>query len=178
MMFKECRYDQVKFLYAYFRMIDLSLDRSKWREWNDLRVYYGGKVMPNDVIKYLKSNFKIDNTLPVGLHSHKKMSCRFKLINLFTTRILFSENELILIINLLSQFNKAIVSDYKKYVKELEELRLAISEFYINRIGSYLNKRDLIMVEKVEHFLQSHNSITLPIEDVLPKDFNEVIKNE
>ena len=73
------KYSQLLFLYAYLRLIDLSLDRSRWGEWDSFLVYFKNIVYPTQIIQYLKESFDfIESDLHLETMLPKKKTVIYK----------------------------------------------------------------------------------------------------
>jgi len=56
------KYNEILFIYAYLRQIDLSLDRVRWTSWNELQYYFKDQLQPLQIIGYLERKFQLPNT--------------------------------------------------------------------------------------------------------------------
>lgn len=56
------KYTQLLFLYAYLRLIDLSLDRSKWTSWTEFQDYFKRFPAPSLVAQYIIDSFDLPKT--------------------------------------------------------------------------------------------------------------------
>ncbi|KFF08295.1 hypothetical protein IX38_05870 [Chryseobacterium luteum] len=58
----QINYSQLLFLYAYLRLINLSLDRNRWTTWDELQSYFKNIMAPSKVAQYLISSFHLPKT--------------------------------------------------------------------------------------------------------------------
>jgi hypothetical protein len=124
------KYSQLLFLCAYLRLIDLSLDRSRWTPWIEIQHYFKNVIAPNQIIQYLKKNFQFTNEdiEQVVFFLQKKTTIdKFRFI--FFNRFLLKQDEVLYCFKLLLTFEKIIKSDMESYNLEVEKLRIDIAEF-------------------------------------------------
>ncbi|UZT99174.1 hypothetical protein ODZ84_06275 [Chryseobacterium fluminis] len=58
----QINYSQLLFLYAYLRLINLSLDRNRWTTWDELQDYFNNITAPSKVAQYLINSFNLPGT--------------------------------------------------------------------------------------------------------------------
>ena len=165
-------YSQLLFLYAYLRLVDLSLDRNKWTTWDELQDYFKNIIAPSQIAQYLinifnlpQTDFKNFNFTP----QNKSLLNRLRPI-IFKTFPL-NQNEVLYCCKLLFQFDEALHSDIKKYHLGIERIRVDIAEYYSNVLGRMILWNDLDKLMKIEHFWQSEKIDISKLEEFIPKDF-------
>lgn len=168
----QLNYSQLLFLYAYLRLTDLSLDRSRWTVWSDLQDYFKNIVTPSQVIQYLtnicqlpKTDFMNFNFIP------EEKSILNKLKPLVFNNFFLKQNEVLYCCKLLSTFNEVLLSDIQTYNVEIEKMRIDIAKFYSDILGRMILSKDLDKLMKVEHYFQNERIETIKLEEFIPKDF-------
>lgn len=165
-------YQKLLFLYGYLRMIDLSLDRSRWNLWIELKVYFKNTVTPAEVALYLLNSFglsKVDSEDFTFLPVKKSNINKLKPI-LFKTFTL-SEEEVLYCCKLLFNFKDILDSDKKSYDIEIEKLRQDIALYYNGVLGAMILWKDLDKLMRIAHFLQHDDLIVLELNEFIPGDF-------
>ncbi|WP_343687764.1 hypothetical protein [Chryseobacterium gleum] len=165
-------YSQLLFLYAYLRLVDLSLDRSRWTTWDELHDYFKNIIAPSQITQYLinifnlpQTDFKNFNFIP----QNKSLLNRLRPI-VFNT-VPLKQNEVLYCCKLLFQFDEALHSDIKKYHLGIERIRIDIAEYYSNVLGRMILWNDLEKLMKIEHFWQNEKIDISKLEEFIPKDF-------
>lgn len=165
-------YSQLLFLYAYLRLVDLSLDRSRWTTWDELQDYFKNIIAPSQIAQYLinifnlpQTDFKNFNFIP----QNKSLLNRLRPI-VFNT-VPLKQNEVLYCCKLLFQFDEALHSDVKKYHLGIERIRIDIAEYYSNVLGRMILWNDLEKLMKIEHFWQNEKIDISKLEEFIPKDF-------
>ncbi|WP_313000605.1 MULTISPECIES: hypothetical protein [Chryseobacterium] len=165
-------YSQLLFLYAYLRLVDLSLDRSRWTTWDELQDYFKNIIAPSQIAQYLinifnlpQTDFKNFNFIP----QNKSLLNRLRPI-VFNT-VPLKQNEVLYCCKLLFQFDEALHSDIKKYHLGIERIRIDIAEYYSNVLGRMILWNDLEKLMKIEHFWQNEKIDISKLEEFIPKDF-------
>lgn len=160
------------FLYAYLRLVDLSLDRSRWTTWDELQDYFKNIIAPSQIAQYLinifnlpQTDFKNFNFIP----QNKSLLNRLRPI-VFNT-VPLKQNEVLYCCKLLFQFDEALHSDVKKYHLGIERIRIDIAEYYSNVLGRMILWNDLEKLMKIEHFWQNEKIDISKLEEFIPKDF-------
>ncbi|THV63150.1 MULTISPECIES: hypothetical protein [Chryseobacterium] len=165
-------YSQLLFLYAYLRLVDLSLDRSKWTTWDELQDYFKNIIAPSQIAQYLinifnlpQTDFKNFNFIP----QNKSLLNRLRPI-VFNT-VPLKQKEVLYCCKLLFQFDESLHSDIKKYHLGIERIRIDIAEYYSNVLGRMILWNDLEKLMKIEHFWQNEKIDISKLEEFIPKDF-------
>lgn len=164
------KYKQLLFLYAYFRYADLSLDRSRWFNWNEFQKFSGKKISPSEVLFYLKEKFNISNFENEFLIANKKVGLISRIKSFVTKDIFLTEESMRYYCELLYLFKQELEKNDNVYDQEIEKLRIDIALFYMNELKPWISKRDLDKLMKIEHFQES-NSSTLKLINFIPDDF-------
>lgn len=153
------RYQNLIFLYAYLRQIDLSLDRSRWQKWIDLKNYYSTQINASKVSDKLQEFLNLHLTKHSFSYCSKppsfwrSFSSFFQKKNLKTNYL--TDTEILYCCQLLNRFDALLKRDYSEYPLEAESLRIEIAKFYSNVLEHKLYNRDLRRAIAVEHFMQS-----------------------
>lgn len=165
-------YRQLLFLYAYLRLIDLSLDRSRWTSWNEFQDYFRSKLQPVQVIEYLKRNFQLPNTdFEAFIFSPEKKSTIKKMKSVIGKSQFLSQDEIFYCCKLLWVFDKELKSDIKEYNLDIEKVRIDISKFYSEVLGLLISHKDLNRLMKVEHYEQNNKNEVIEMSEFVPNDF-------
>lgn len=166
------KYNQLLFLYAYFRHIDLSLDRSRWTSWDQLKDYYTNRLKPASVIEYLNRSFDLEKTdLNKLVFSLEKKSLLKRLRLTVAQNLLFKQKEILYCCKLLWDFERELHSDTKEYNLKIEKLRINIAEFYSEFLELMISKKDLEELMKIEHYLQNNKIEVSNLDEFIPNDF-------
>ena len=169
----EIKYNQVIFLYAYLRALDLSIDRSRWTLWEDLQSYFKDFVLPSDVIQYIRNKLfltELDFQKNVLVKPRGRID---RLNTIILGQVQLKKDEILYICKLLYDFDKILNSENKSYNLEIEKLRIDIAKFYTEVLETLITKKDLARVMKVEHFEQSDSIETVKLDKFIPNDFIE-----
>jgi hypothetical protein len=132
------QYEQIVFLHAYLRQIDLSLDRCRWTNFSELKLYYRDKINPDEVIGFLSE--KVDKSvIQADLNYElKEPSFSEKLFNLLLKLSgksnFLTTSELSHLRKLMLSFKELLQSPLISYNEEIESLRLNIAMFYSYRL--------------------------------------------
>jgi hypothetical protein len=168
----QLNYSQLLFLYAYLRLVDLSLDRNKWTTWDELQDYFKNIISPSQIAQYLINTFNLPKTDFKNFHfipQNKSLFNRLRPI-VFKTFPL-KQDEVLYCCKLLFQFDEALHSDIQKYHLGIERIRIDIAEYYSNVLGRMILWNDLDKLMKIEHFWQSEKIDISKLEEFIPKDF-------
>jgi hypothetical protein len=166
------KYSQLLFLYAYLRLIDLSLDRSRWTSWDELQDYFKTILVPSLVVQYLINHFNLPETdLKNFTFSLKEKPLINRLRPILLKKILIEQNEILYCCKLLCDFDQALNSNNKSYNVEIERLRIDIATYYSDFLGRMILWKDLDKLMKVEHFLQNDKIETIELKNFIPDDF-------
>lgn len=166
-------YQQLLFLYAYLRQIDLSLDRSRWTSWHKLRDYYLKWPRPIQVIEYLERNFRLpNNDFEQFIFTPEKNTFKKKIKSAVWKNEVLNENEIMYYCKLLWNFDKELNSETKKYNSGIEELRIEVAKYYTEILKSLISNKDLVKLMRVEHFGQNENVEVIELSEFMPNEFN------
>jgi len=167
------QYKQLLFFYAYLRMIDLSLDRSRWGNGNEFLAYSKTMIPPKMMIKFIQENSNLEinpNLINVELPKDRNTLIK-RLFKIVFNYILLSESDILYCCNVLQEFDKILTLDIKDYNFDVEALRQKIAIYYSTRLESYISSKDLKKVMQIEHFCQNENLIVFPMCEFVPSDF-------
>lgn len=169
------KYNQLLFLYAYLRLIDLSLDRSRWTSWNEIQDYFKNILAPSLVAQYLTNSFHLPKTdfKNFSFISEEKSRLNKAKPILFKTLSL-KQNDIIYCCKLLFDFDEVLNSHNESYHLGIEKLRVDIAKYYSNVLGRIILWKDLDKLMKIEHFWQSEKIDISKLEEFIPQDFYEV----
>ncbi len=168
----QINYSQLLFLYAYLRLVDLSLDRNRWTTWNELQDYFKNIISPNLVSQYLINNFHLPETDFKNFNfipKEKSLLNRLKPI-VFNTFSL-KQDDILYCCKILSDFDEVLRSDLRKYHVGVEKIRIDIAQYYSRFLGRLILWKDLNRLMKIEHFWQSEKIDISKLEEFIPKDF-------
>lgn len=169
------KYSQLLFLYAYLRFIDLSLDRSRWSLWNELKLYLENKITPDEVLTYLDENFQINKENNLHTFTSRGIIERIKCeINKIFKIYKLKDSELANYVYFLVGIDKFIHSDKQHYDLEVEQFRIQIAKFYTEVLQQMISNKDLIKLMKMEHFNQNINLDVTALIEFLPEDFIKI----
>lgn len=168
---KQITYNQLLFLYAYLRQIDLSLDRSRWTSWNELQNFFKDRIQPTQVIEYLKNNFDLNETEFSTFISIKQKTIFDKLKFSIIKKILFEEGEILYCCKLLLDFERYLNSNINSYNLEIEKLRIDIAQYYTKILSYMISKKDLDKLMKIEHYEQNRKNRKVKLIEFIPRDF-------
>ena len=146
--------------YAYFRCVDLSLDRLKWGTWTDFVLFFQNNFPPNKIQAILERyNQIINNDRGESLQIK-----RFKVFSIFAAEPLVEKNLSIDAFQLLDELGFFLT---KKECSndEAEAFRMKVSSFYLNELKSEISRKDSDMANSVEHYLQAPTIKTTPLVD-------------
>lgn len=166
----QIRYGQLLFLYAYLRLIDLSLDRSRWSSLSNLRFYFKSTITIYQVIQYLENSFHLTETdLTTFVYHSKKRSITEKLNFAIFREVFLTEDDIVYCYKLLWDLEKILNSDLEKYNLEIEKLRIDIAKYYGKVLGELILNKDLDKLMRIEHFEQ--NCKVVKLNEFVPNDF-------
>jgi hypothetical protein len=168
----QINYSQLLFLYAYLRLVDLSLDRNRWTTWDELQDYFKNIISPNLVSQYLFNNFHLPETDFKNFNfvpQEKPLLNRIKPI-IFQTFSL-KQDEILYCCKILFHFDEALHSDLRKYHVGIEKIRIDIAQYYSGFLGRLILWKDLDRLMKIEHFWQSEKIDISKLDEFIPMDF-------
>ncbi len=166
-------YDDLIFIYAYFRYIDLSLDRSRWNLWFEVKSFFSDKLQAADVLNYLVQKYgipQIDIDWKSYVVPYKRRIFLKKIFNLYLYEV-----EILYIYKILKTFEQYLDLDIKNYNITIEKLRLdaAILNTYI--LEAKISSKDLRQLMRVVHFNVANKDETIGLQCFYPKNFKEEI---
>jgi hypothetical protein len=162
------KYDFIVFLYAYLRQTELSMDRSRWSTWTELKEYYKKRIAPGRVAMLLLTTAGIT---PSEINEAEvKRSSGWQKFKDIINRIIFGkcymkEVEILYCYQQLMAFEKAVNSDIEQYNMDLEKLRVNICLITYNVIKSKLPIKRKLKAQQVEHYNQNRIGVTIPISE-------------
>lgn len=166
------QYDRLLFLYAYFRQINLSLDRSRWASWSEFQAYYKGRIEPAQVIEYLKKSFQLPSTDWENFTFYPEERTSVKRLKKMVWKDNFlKQNEILYGCKLLWEFDKELKSDIQEYNLNREKLRVDVTVFYNEVLGLLISHKDLNRLMKVEHYEQNDKIEVIKMSEFVPDDF-------
>ena len=172
MKVKSAKYNQLLFIYACLRQIDLSLDRSRWTSWNRLQVYFKDKLQPAQIIEYLVRNFQLPNTdFEQFIFIPEKRNFIRKLKSVIGKDQFLKQNEILYCCKLLWSFDKELKSNIKEYNLNIEKLRIDIAEYYSEVLSAMISNKDLKRLMKIEHYEQNEKIEVFEIKEFVPDDY-------
>lgn len=158
-------YDFLVFLYAYLRQLDLSLDRSRWTSFEELRKYYQNQIDPALISRCLlnKSGLSIqDNNVHYTIEKKNYLDrVKYK----FKKQYYLTENEIYYCCKNLLKLSNYLFAHQKVEKIELEKLRIDLTKFTYDILEFRILDRDVKKAMKIEHYLESNPT------DVKIKDF-------
>jgi len=167
------QYNQLLFLYAYLRLIDLSLDRSRWTSWDEFQNYFKNIPAPYLVLQYLTNSFHLPETdLKNFSFFPEEKSVINRLRTILFKNISLQQDEILYCCKLLFDFDEILNHDNKNYHIGIEKLRINIAIYYSDFLGRMILWKDLDKLMKVEHFFQNDRIETIELKNFIPDDFN------
>lgn len=161
------KYEFILFLYAYLRQADLSLDRSRWTAWNELKEYYRRGIEPGRVATLLLSTTGITaQSVDVKVGAATRwQKCRNFIYRNFLRKNYLTEAEILYCYRQLKVFENYLNSNLNWYTVDQEKLRVDICLMAYGIIESKLNFKDRYYAEKIEHYLQNEILTTVPLSE-------------
>lgn len=147
------------FLYAYLRQIDLSLDRSRWTSWNELKDYYKNQINPKKVVIFLLQYSHVEmesNNDPHYIKSYNLMDkIKALIFRFFGVKNFLSKSELLYCCQKLMKFDEYLKSTIEIDKLDIERLRIEIAILNYDIIEYKLSMKDRKKAMFVQHFLQN-----------------------
>lgn len=166
------KYSQLLFLYAYLRLIDLSLDRSRWGEWDSFLVYFTNIVYPTQIIQYIKESFDfIESDLHLETMLPKKKTVIYKFKRFVFNDLSLRRDKILYCYKLLLEFEILLKSDDEQYNTNTEQLRQNIARYYTEVLENSISRKDLKILMRIEHFNKSDNVDAVKLDKFIPDDF-------
>lgn len=162
-------YEFILFLYAYFRQADLSLDRSKWTDWEELQGYYQQQIAPGKVAVLLleKANIQdselreVSAVRPIRVTQWRQfrrfISWKASLGNFLT------EEQVMFCYRQLKTLEAYLDRHFEEYYDQ-ERLRVNICSIAYEVLEYKLSLRDSLAAEKITHYFQNETLNTHPME--------------
>ncbi len=166
------QYDFIVFLYSYLRQTNLSLDRSRWGNWSELKEYYKDQIDPREVYQYILryAGLTLPDTVDSTALDKNNTASKIKnVIYRFLGKHYLSKMELLYCCFLLSEFHAVLETHEGSYNLEIEKVRLAIARFYTGVLESKLSLTDLKRTMSVEHYLSAEHLSLVTIAEFLPR---------
>lgn len=168
----ELHYAQVLFLFAYYRQIDLSLDRCRWESLEVLDDYFNSLLSFEKVKEYLRTTFSIsENELLFEVFIIQKRN-RVNLFQCFKKKFVFDRNDIIFCFQLLTKLKLQLDSQDKEYSLKMEAIRLEVAILCSN-LKDVILERDRQKVLRVD-FFSSNRPKNIKILEFLPIDFPRI----
>jgi hypothetical protein len=162
---KRLPYNFVVFLYAYLRQLDLSLDRSKWTQWQELKDYYNQQIAPGKVAALLLEHAQIKEVYDIQRDDVKGANGWKKLQNSIFRNIIrrtyLTTTEILYCYKLLKIFEQYLDTDFEIYYMQ-EKLRSDICHIAYYVVEYKLSHRDRYNIN-IEHYLQNHSLVVNPM---------------
>ncbi|WP_295232747.1 hypothetical protein [uncultured Chryseobacterium sp.] len=166
------KYTQLLFLYAYLRLIDLSLDRSKWTSWTEFQDYFKRFPAPSLVAQYIIDSFDLPKTdFRNFIYFPEKKSYFNRLMLIISKTIFINEIDIIYCCKLLLNFNGMLNFNNDSQQIEILKLRIDIAEYYSDILGKMILFNDLNRLMRIEHFWENEDFDHLKLEKLIPDDF-------
>ncbi|QYS88244.1 hypothetical protein EH230_14070 [Flavobacterium columnare] len=163
----DINYKFLVFLYAYLRQIDLSLDRSRWDSWSNLKEYYKTQINISEVVDQLLKISKLKLDIPTISFFVEEPSLLKRVKDFFLSLIIkkhyISDVEVLYCCQLLNKFKDLLNNNFSSYPLEAEKLRVDISKFNSYVLAPKMAKVDLDNTMRVEHFMQNENLAVIKI---------------
>jgi len=159
--------NQLELLYASLRSIDLTLDRSRWGEWEPACQFILSKVRPlalaDEIYKSAELSDPANNATPwfernsIGTKIVKQYN---RIIN---RKLILSIGEVWFCYKLLLNTVDIINRPVSEFSTEAERHRITVSTFNEEIIAPLLNNSLLTRLSKVEHFDSAPGADTVPL---------------
>lgn len=171
-------YSDIIFLYGYLRLIDLSLDRSRWVAWQELQSYFISKIIPSDVLRYLKNRYDIsDQELDLTFFNPDTIGVFKRIKALAFKDFTLNIADIVYCCQLIKAFQEALSSKQVNYTLEVENIRMNIVEFYSNVLGKMISRKERKRLDSIEHFLQYSDQAIL-LDKIVPEIYLSVFNRE
>ncbi len=172
------KYRQLVFLYAYLRLIDLSLDRGRWGEWENFLVYFKNILSPVIIIHYLKESFDLtEKDLSKARLLTEKKTILYKLRAIIFKEYSLSRDEVLYCCKLLLDFDKILKVHNEDYNLVIERLRQDVAIYYTEILGNLIRHKDLKMLMRIEHFNKSDKVDVVRLNEFIPNDLKIRIRH-
>ncbi len=169
-------YEDLKFIYAYFRYIDLSLDRSRWNLRLEAKSFFSDKLQSADVLNYLTQKYGIPQiNIDWGNYivPYKGRIFLKKIFNLYLYEV-----EILYVYKVLKTFGQYLHLNIKNDNTTIEKLRLDAAILNSHILEAKISNKDLRQLMKVEHFKAANKDETIDLHCFYPKNFKEKILNQ
>lgn len=165
-------YNFLVFLYAYLRQADLSIDRSRWDAWNDLKVYYINQIAPRKVADRLLAVAALPYEEPPANYvvqppSSIRVWNKIIILRPVLPKPYLTKTEVLYCYKLLDRMDALLHADFTAFPQEAEQLRSAIARFDYFVLEYKLWRKDARKAMHVEHFMQNEQLPVVPIRNFL-----------
>jgi hypothetical protein len=148
--------------------MDLSLDRSRWTTWEELKEYYKEQISPNKIVTYLLSNSSQVNFDSQSLYFIGNASfldkLKLSLLRVFHIDPFLTNEEVQYCCQKLNMMKQYLNLSNDPDRLEIEKLRIEVAELNYNIIQFMLSVKDRNKAMRIEHYLQNENLDTIKIE--------------
>ncbi|ACU57749.1 hypothetical protein [Chitinophaga pinensis] len=155
-------YGLLLFLYAYLRQLDLSLDRSRWTPWQELKDYYRQQIAPGRVAALLLATAKLTPEYVTGITPIEWTNWRMFIRFIGWKGSALTKDQVLYCYQVLKTFEKYLQQDFHEY-NEQEQLRVQVCKISYQVIEYKLSLADVGKASRIEHYLQNENIVTIPL---------------
>lgn len=159
-----------KFLFVYFRFLDLSIDRARWQTINALNDYLWYKLHPSEVVKYMKKKM-VNESINETVNLSELKPYRIDL-SLFFNKFFRSltDVELYTGVTLLEALVDRLEEGNDDYDRNIEELRVKIAKYAYWVIRRKVVVFDTSREMDVEHFGQNPLNTSVMLSEWIPQE--------
>jgi hypothetical protein len=161
------RYSILKLLFTYLVQLDLSLDRSLWAHWADLKDFYASqKLKPTDLVVLLRNTVersRVNQQRGIGPF-FKRLSAKY---------LLNSQIDYCCV--LLEKFQLMLGTENVDK-NTIETLRVEVVDFAFDVVRPKIRFRDRRYLQSIEHFNQSLYHSHLGMESLLKEISSDIEK--
>lgn len=150
-------------LYAYLRQLDLSLDRSKWTSWQELKDYYQQQIAPGKLAALLLAEANLVPEYVPEIDTIKWTNWRQLLRLIGWQGKSLTKDQVLYCYQVLKTFEKYLHMDFQEYYEQ-EKLRVQVVQIGYYVIKYKLRMADIRKASRIEHYLQNENIVTEPME--------------
>lgn len=156
------KYQEMIFLFVYMRHLEMSLDRTRWDGFGELRKYYQTVLAPSEVLKWpLLQSVNCDQLdKDIGTLIPKEYSRWQK----FTAKLLptfdqyfIDKDDLLSCLIILKEFDSHLQGSDLDYTANHESLRQCIVSLAYGRLKYNMKSNDLDRAFSIEHYLQAEH---------------------
>ncbi|MCD6067059.1 MAG: uncharacterized protein K0S33_1885 [Bacteroidetes bacterium] len=154
------KYEFMVFLYAYLCQTDLSLDRSKWTTWAEVKDYYKLRLHPKKISDYIVKETKISETqIQYPCYLERELSLfsklEYQLLKIRRKNNFLYTKEVYYCCQKLIEFENYLSQEQEPHKLEIEKLRVELSMFTFVFLQPRLFINDRNKAQHVEHYLQN-----------------------